>query len=322
MIEATNSLSARQRRSDSERPDLHGIIPYLVTPVSQSHSGLSVRTDVLADMSNHLIESGVHGLAPLGSTGEFAYLSTEQRIQVVETVVRVANGRVPVVPCVGGFSTAAVIEEAQAHAAAGVDALVVILQEYFPLGHRQMVEFFTAVADAVDLPICIYTNPGLLGNALPIPVIQELSQHPRIQYIKDASTNTGRILSIVRACGDDMKVFSASAHVPMLVLELGGVGWMGGPAAVAPRECLRLYELALAGDWTAALKLQHGLWELNEAFSRFSPAASMKAALTLQGFDVGDPIAPQIGLQSADLTQLGETLTRVSKLLPATDGEP
>ncbi|MFX9299586.1 dihydrodipicolinate synthase family protein, partial [Acinetobacter baumannii] len=92
------------------------------------------------------------------------------------------------------------------------------------------------IADAVDIPVVIYTNPNFQRSDLTLDVIARLAQHPRIGYIKDASTNTGRLLSIMNRCGDSLKVFSASAHIPAAVMLIGGHGWMAGPACIIPRQ--------------------------------------------------------------------------------------
>jgi 4-hydroxy-tetrahydrodipicolinate synthase len=122
-----------------------------------------------------------------------------------------------------------------------------------------------------------------------------LAEHPHIRAIKDASNNTGRLLSIMnRAPG--MSVFSASAHIPAAVMLIGGVGWMAGPACVVPRQSVKLYELCQAALWPEAMKLQGELWRINEAFARFNLAACIKAGLQIQGYAVGDPVPPQAPL--------------------------
>ena len=97
-------------------------------------------------------------------------------------------------------------------------------------------------------------------------------------------------------CGDGIRVFSASAHIPAAVMLIGGVGWMAGPACVIPRQSVELYRLCRAARWDEALKLQRRLWGLNEAFARYNLAACIKAALAIQGYEVGDPVAPQAAL--------------------------
>ena len=127
-------------------------------------------------------------------------------------------------------------------------------------------------------------------------LIARLATHPRIGYIKDASTNTGRLLSIMNRCGDAIRVFSASAHIPAAVMLIGGLGWMAGPACIIPRQSVELYDLCRAARWDEAMALQRRLWRINEAFARFNLAACIKAGLDIQGYAVGDPIAPQAAL--------------------------
>jgi 4-hydroxy-tetrahydrodipicolinate synthase len=270
--------------------DFHGVFPYLVSPVDADGK---IRTRVLAKLCDDLIADGVHGLTPLGSTGEFAYLNREQRTTVVRTTVEAAQRRVPVVAGVASTSTADAVAQAQAYQKLGADGILAILEAYFPLGDMQVESYFRAVADAVDIPVVMYTNPQFQRSDLSLDVIARLAEHPRIVAIKDASTNTGRLLSIVNRCGDSIDVFSASAHIPAAVMLIGGVGWMAGPACVIPRQSVELYDLCKAQRWDDAMKLQRRLWRLNEAFARYNLAACIKAGLAIQGYDVGDPIAPQ-----------------------------
>src|SRR5882672_9972096 len=259
-------------------PSFHGVFPYLISPIDRDGR---VKTDVLARLADDLIAAGVHGLTPLGSTGEFAYLDREQRAAVVKTTIAAAAGRVPVVAGVASTSTADAVAQAQNYQRLGADGILAILESYFPLKDAQVESYFRAVADAVEIPVVLYTNPQFQRSDLSLDVIARLSVHPRIQYIKDASTNTGRLLSIMNRC-PEIKVFSASAHIPAAVMLIGGVGWMAGPACVIPRQSVRLYELCGAGKWHDAMALQRRLWAVNEAFARFNLAACIKAGLEIQ----------------------------------------
>ena len=109
-------------------------------------------------------------------------------------------------------------------------------------------------------------------------------------------------------CGGDIAVFSASAHIPAVVMLIGGVGWMAGPACIIPRQSVELYNLCKAGQWDAAMALQRRLWRINEAFARFNLAACIKAGLSLQGYDVGDPIPPQTALTAEQRKVVEATL--------------
>jgi 4-hydroxy-tetrahydrodipicolinate synthase len=286
--------------------DFHGVFPYLVSPVDADGK---VRSAVLARLCEDLIASGVHGLTPLGSTGEFAYLNHTQRMTVVQTTIAAAGRRVPVVAGVASTSTADAVEQARAYQKLGADGILAILEAYFPLQDAQVESYFRAIADAVDIPVVIYTNPNFQRSDLTLEVIARLAAHPRIQYIKDASTNTGRLLSIINRCGDSIRVFSASAHIPAAVMLIGGVGWMAGPACLIPRQSVELYNLCVAASWNDAVALQRRLWRLNEAFARYNLAACIKAGLAIQGYDVGDPVAPQAAL-TADERKAVEAVLR------------
>jgi 4-hydroxy-tetrahydrodipicolinate synthase len=261
---------------------------------------------VLGRLCDDLIAAGVHGLTPLGSTGEFAYLGPAQRRLVVETTIAAAAGRVPVIAGVASTSTVDAVAQARAYQALGADGILAILEAYFPLSDAQIESYFRAIADAVDIPVVIYTNPQFQRADLTLDVIARLAEHPRIGYIKDASTNTGRLLSIMNRCGDALRVFSASAHIPAAVMLIGGRGWMAGPACIIPRQSVALYDLCRAGRWDEAMALQRRLWRINEAFARFNLAACIKTGLQLQGYDVGDPVRPQAPL-SAEARRTVET---------------
>ena len=285
--------------------DFHGVFPYLVSPIDASGQ---IRESVLARLCDDLIKSGVHGLTPLGSTGEFAYLNTEQRTAVVRTTIEAAQKRVPVVAGVVSTSTADAVAQARAYQKLGADGILAILEAYFPLSDAQIEAYFRSIADAVDIPVVIYTNPQFQRSDLTLDVIERLARHPRIGYIKDASTNTGRLLSIMNRCGEGIKVFSASAHIPAAVMLIGGIGWMAGPACIIPKQSVELYNLCRRQRFDEAMVLQRKLWRVNEAFARFNLAACIKAGLSIQGYDVGDPVPPQAPLTTEQRKVVEEVL--------------
>jgi 4-hydroxy-tetrahydrodipicolinate synthase len=294
-----------------ERAQFHGVLPYLVSPIDAAGR---VKSAVLARLIEDLIDAGVHGLTPLGSTGEFAYLSNAQRTDVVRATIEAARGRVPVVAGVAATATADAVAQAKSYQNLGVDGILAILETYFPLAEAQVEAYFRAIADAVDIPVILYSNPQFERTDLALDVIARLSEHPRIRYLKDASTNTGRLLSIANRCAG-LKLFSASAHIPACVMLIGGVGWMAGPACVIPRQSVKLYELCRAGQWAEAMAVQRRLWQINEIFARFNLAACIKAALEIKGYDVGDPIPPQPKLGSRERDIIAACLADVEELV-------
>jgi len=289
----------------------HGVFPYLVSPVREDGG---IDAEVLGRLCEDLIGAGVHGLTPLGSTGEFAYLDRRQRRRVVEVVVEATRKRVPVVAGVASTTIADAVAQAREYEALGCDGILAILEAYFPVSDDGVHAYFKAIADAVSLPVVLYTNPNFQRSDLSLPVIERLSRVPNIGYIKDASFNTGRLLSIINRVEGRMQVFAASSHVPAAVMLLGGVGWMAGPACVAPRQSVELYEACRRGDWAGAMALQRPLWGLNQAFAKYNLAACIKGGLQLQGYAVGAPLPPQAPLTQEGMDEVGKALAAIGAL--------
>jgi dihydrodipicolinate synthase/N-acetylneuraminate lyase len=289
----------------------HGVFPYLVSPVEPSGE---VKAEVLARLCDDLIKAGVHGLAPLGSTGEFAYLSWPQRQRVVEVVIEAARGRVPVVAGVASTTIADATSQARTFERLGCSGILAILEAYFPISDEGVFSYFSAIAEAVSLPVVLYTNPNFQRSDLSLPVIERLSRVPNIGYIKDASFNTGRLLSIINRVEGRMRVFAASAHIPACVMLIGGVGWMAGPACVAPRQSVELYKLCRRGAWDEAMALQRTLWSLNQAFAKHNLAACIKGGLVLQGYPVGEPLPPQAPLSAEGVEEVRRALTAIGAI--------
>ena len=291
--------------------EFHGVFPYLVSPIDSSGE---VKTEVLARLCDDLMNAGVHGLTPLGSTGEFAYLSLQQRRRVVEVVVDATRARVPVVAGVASTTIADAVSQARDYEHIGCAGILAILEAYFPLSDEGVFSYFKAIAEAVSLPVVLYTNPNFQRSDLSLPVIERLSHVPNIRYIKDASSNTGRLLSIINKVEGRMKVFSASAHIPACVMLIGGVGWMAGPACLAPRQSVQLYDLCRRGSWDAAMELQRDLWSLNQAFATYNLAACIKGGLELQGYPVGAPLPPQAPLSPEGIEAVRRALLAIGAL--------
>ena len=288
-----------------------GVFPYLVSPIDERGR---VKDAVLTRLVDDLIGAGVHGLTPLGSTGEFAYLNREQRHRIVEVVVQATRRRVPVVAGVAATTIADAVEQVKAYGALGVDGILAILEAYFPLSEDGVVGYFTAVASATALPVVLYTNPQFQRSDLTLPAIERLTRVDNIRYLKDASSDTGRLLSIINAVGDRIRVFSASAHIPACVMLIGGVGWMAGPACVVPRQSVRLYGLCRAGKWEEAMRLQRSLWRINRVFARYNLAACIKGGLELQGYEVGAPLPPQTPLSETGRAEIKGVLADLGSL--------
>jgi 4-hydroxy-tetrahydrodipicolinate synthase len=289
----------------------HGVFPYVVSPVRESGE---VNAEVLARLCDDLVKAGVHGLTPLGSTGEFAYLTWPQRRRVVEVVIEAAKGRVPVVAGVASTTIVDAVFQAREFEHLGCSGILAILEAYFPVPDEGVLSYFKAIAEAVSIPVVLYTNPNFQRSDLSLPVIDQLSHIPNIGYLKDASSNTGRLLSIINRVQGRIQVFAASSHIPTCVMLIGGVGWMAGPACVAPRQSVELYELCRRGDWATAMERQRPLWNLNQAFAKYNLAACIKGGLQLQGYPVGAPLPPQAPLPPEGVEEVRRALVAIGAL--------
>ena len=187
----------------------HGVFPYLVSPVSPSGD---VMNEVLDRLCNDLIAAGVHGLTPLGSTGEFAYLTWPQRRRVVEVVVKAARGRVPVVAGVAATTIADAVFQAHEMQELGCDGLLAILEAYFPISDEGVHSYFKAIAEAVTLPVVLYTNPNFQRSDLSLPVIDRLSRY-HVVAVPSQWMETGPLVILE----------SFAAGVPVIGSALGGI---------------------------------------------------------------------------------------------------
>ena len=285
--------------------DFSGIFPYLVTPLDEQ-GGL--REQVLADLVDHLIRQGVHGITPLGSTGEAPYLDWATKKRVVEVVISATAGRVPVVAGICSTSTPGAIHDAVEIEKLGVDGILTMMPGYFPLADTQIVGHFRAIARSVSCPIVLYTNPKFQTWDFTLEALQQLAEEPNIQYLKDASGNAGKLVSLVATLGNRIRIFSDTSSVPLFMFLIGGVGWMSGPACVIPRQSIELYETARQKRWDEAALLQIKQWPLNMAFQKFTLSACVKAGLEMQGFPVGPPLPPQKQLNAGERKALEKIL--------------
>ena len=229
---------------------------------------------------------------------------------MVQATIEAAKGRVPVVAGVASTSTLDAVAQAKAYQRLGADGILAILEAYFPLSDAQIESYFRAIADAVDIPVVIYTNPQFQRSR------PDARRHRAARRASAHRLHQGRLDQYRAAAVDHeplrrrrSRVFSASAHIPAAVMLIGGVGWMAGPACLIPRQSVELYNLCKAARWDEALALQRRLWRLNEAFARYNLAACIKAGLAIQGYEVGDPVAPQAAL-TADERKAVEAVLR------------
>ncbi|MGD0979310.1 MAG: 4-hydroxy-tetrahydrodipicolinate synthase [Candidatus Bathyarchaeia archaeon] len=244
------------------------------------------------------LEGGVSGLAPCGSNGEAPYLSRQERMKVIETVLDEVNGKVPVIAGTGSMSTQETVTFTKDAADIGVDAALVVTPFYFKLSNREIHEHFRTVSEAVDVPIVVYNVPKFTGVSLEPPQIQELAaENERIIGIKDSSGNMGAITETVRLTGDKISVLAGTADVALSTLLTGGRGAVLAVGNVFPALCSHLYEAFKNRRYEEASRLQNRISFANEVLvKRFNQIAAIKEAMRLQGLAGGYPRKPALSL--------------------------
>jgi 4-hydroxy-tetrahydrodipicolinate synthase len=251
-----------------------GSIPALVTPFS----GKCVDEDSLSAFVEWQIEQGSNALVPCGTTGEVATLNADEHRKVIATVVRTANGRVPVIAGTGTYNTEASIERTRAAADLGADAALVVVPYYNKPSQAGLAAHFTAIADASPIPLVVYNVPSRTVADISVETLGQIAKHPKIVAVKDATGNLARVSAQRIACGEDFCQLSGNDDMALGFNAMGGVGCVSVSANVAPRLCSDFQKAMREGRWDEALQLQDKLYPLHAAlFTDASPAPTKYA---------------------------------------------
>ena len=251
-----------------------GSIPALVTPFS----GKCVDEDSLSAFVEWQIEQGSNALVPCGTTGEVATLNADEHRKVIATVVRTANGRVPVIAGTGTYNTEASIERTRAAADLGADAALVVVPYYNKPSQAGLAAHFIAIADASPIPLVVYNVPSRTVADISVETLGQIAKHPKIVAVKDATGNLGRVSAQRIACGEDFCQLSGNDDMALGFSAMGGVGCVSVSANVAPKLCSDFQKAMREGRWDDALALQDKLYPLHAAlFTDASPAPTKYA---------------------------------------------
>lgn len=268
---------------------IRGIIPPMITPFDEDE-----RVDVkaLQKMTNYLIEAGVHGVFPLGSTGEGYGLGFDEKRKVIETVLEATNKRVPVYAGTGAITTKESVQLTKMATRIGVDALSVVTPYFISPNQEELYEHYKAIAASTDLPIILYNNPGRTGVSLCIDLIIRLSHIDNIVGIKDSSGDMSQAAEIVRRTKGNFAVLAGRDTLIYGFLAYGAHGSVAATANIVPELVVSIYELYQKGEFQAALEAQFKLAPLRNAFSLGSFPVIMKEALKLRGIGMGNTLKP------------------------------
>jgi len=251
----------------------------LITPMREDGT---VDEEAFRNLVDWQIGQGTDGVVPVGTTGESPTLSHHEHKRVVEIAVGVAKGRVPVVAGTGSNSTQEAIELTRHAKEAGADAALIVTPYYNKPTQEGMYLHFTAIADAVDLPIIIYNIPPRSVIDMNVETMARLAKHKNIVGVKDATANLARPLHTRRACGPEFCQMSGEDHTALAFLAARGHGCISVTANVAPRLCSEMHKAWQQGDTERAMSIQDRLVPLHDAlFAETSPGPAKYAASLL-----------------------------------------
>jgi 4-hydroxy-tetrahydrodipicolinate synthase len=270
---------------------LNGVFPALITPFRDGF----LDEKAFAALIERQIEGGVHGVVPVGTTGETSTLSHAEHRRVVELCVQVVARRVPVIAGAGSNSTSEAIEFARHAKAVGADAALVVTPYYNRPSQEGLYRHYAAIDDAVALPLLVYNVPSRTGVDIANETLERLSKLPHIVGVKDATGDVTRASLQRLMCGEDWVLLSGDDSSALGYIAHGGHGCISVTANVAPRACAEFYNACAAGDWALALSWQDRLIRLHKALfldASPSPTKFALAHLGLCGEDSRLPIAP------------------------------
>ena len=257
-----------------------GMATAMVTPMTQE----GVDYEALGRFIDFQLASGINALVAVGTTGESATLTPEERKKVISFTIDRVAGRVPVIAGTGTNNTLHAIDYSVSAAQAGADALLVVTPYYNKATQNGLIAHFTAIADKVDKPIILYNGPSRTGCNLLPATVEKLAEHPNVAAIKEASGNMSQVVELFARCGDKIDVYSGEDGLTVPMLAMGGMGTISVLSNVIPKGAVEMTDAFFAGDLRKAAALQCRYLDLiNLLFCEVNPIPA-KAAISAMGY--------------------------------------
>jgi 4-hydroxy-tetrahydrodipicolinate synthase len=256
------------------------------------------------------IENGVHGLVPLGTTGESPTIREEERKLIIKTVVDEVNSKIPVIVGTGTYSTEEDVRLSKEAQDLGADGLLVVAPYYNKPTQEGLYLHFKAISEAVDLPIIVYNIPGRTGVNVEVQTLVRLSQFNNIVAVKEASGNLAQVMDIIEALKDRITVLSGDDNLTLPIMALGGKGVISVISNLLPKPLVELVESALKGDFKKAKELHYHLLPLFKAAFIETNPIPIKTMMNLVGMKAGPCRLPLCNMQPHNLEKVKKILSR------------
>ena len=287
-----------------------GMATAMVTPMTST----GVDYDTLAKFIDFQLENGINALVAVGTTGESATLSQEERKAVIRFTVKHVNGRVPVIAGVGTNNTEHVLDFTKAACDDGADGLLIVTPYYNKATQGGLIAHYTAVADVAQKPIIMYNVPTRTGCNLAPDTVAELSKHPMIAGLKEASGNMAQVVDIIAKCGERIDIYSGEDGITVPIMSMGGLGCISVLSNVVPKLAVEMTDKFFAGDVAGAAELQCRTLPLIDAlFSEVNPIPA-KAAVAAMGFGTEHLRLPLTPMEPAHRENLYQQMRKLGAL--------
>ncbi len=279
----------------------------IITPMNPDES---INYDKLGQLIDYQIENGTDAIVICGTTGESATMTDQEHVDCIEYAVKRTAGRVPVIAGAGSNHTSYAVWMSKEAKRVGADALLHVTPYYNKTSPLGLIRHFNVLADATDLPIVLYNVPSRTGVNLTPSICRELSKHPNIVGLKEASGNISQVAEIAQLCGDDLDLYSGNDDQIVPLLSLGAKGIISVLANIMPKQTHDICQLFFEGKVAQSRQLQLELLPLIHAlFSDVNPIP-IKEAVNLMGWNCGECRLPLVGMQPQTKEQLAEELKR------------
>lgn len=289
-----------------------GIIAYPVTPFQEA--GGAVDIHALKQGIERLITDGVHAIAPLGSTGESAYLSDAEWDEVADESLRAVRKRLPVVVGISDLTTANAVRRARFAERAGADAVMVLPVSYWKLGEQEIFEHYKAIAESISIPIMVYNNPATSGIDLTPSFIARLVREiDNVTMVKESTGDIQRMHALYRASNGEIPFYNGSNPLAFEALCAGAAGWCTAAPCLIPSLTLDLFAAVGNGALDQAREVFYRQLPLLEFILKGGLPVTVKAGLRIQGFDAGVPRAPLKPLPAGEVQRLAALLEEVRR---------
>ena len=290
--------------------EVKGIVGYLITPYTKDGNQVDeAMIEILVDL---LIKNGVHAIAPLGSTGESAYLSLDEWAQVAEVTIKKTAGRVPTVIGVSALTTDTTIQMAQKAEELGADAVMVLPLSYWKLSENEIFDHYSHISDSITIPIMAYNNPATAGvDMMPKLLVKMFNEIKNVCMVKESSGDIQRMHEIYKLSNGNLPFFNGCNPIALEAFAAGAAGWCTAAPNLIPDETLQLWNAVQKGDLNEARKVFYKQLPILEFILQGGLPSTIKAALKIQGFEVGDPRLPLMPLANEGQQELKQLIDKL-----------